>query len=90
MPVYAYRCPACANEWDERRALGDHATACPACGAPGRHVFVPVRFKFRLPQHKRTSPRQHEEEVYTRTYAPGERMGDPMLDDGFVRESTNG
>ena len=86
MPVYAYRCTACSNCWDERRTLGDHATTCPRCGADGRHVFAPVRFKFRVAPYRRPEPHQHGDEVYTRTYEPGEQIGDPMLDGGFVRE----
>jgi putative FmdB family regulatory protein len=85
MPFYSYACTSCPHTWDERRPLGDHAVTCPECGAPGRHVFAAVPFKFRLAQHRRSLPRQPRDEVYSRTYEPGERMGDPMLDDGFER-----
>jgi len=87
MPVYAYRCPSCNYDWDERRELGDHAVLCPLCGKLARHVFAAVKFKFGTGPHRRREAQSHEGdgEVYTRTYEPGETVGDPMLDEGFRR-----
>ena len=86
MPIYEYKCDACDLSWDEYRKLGNHDTACPECGEQGRHVFLPVLFKFRLAKHRRRPPRVGGDEVYSRTYEPGETVGDPMLDSGFERE----
>ena len=87
MPLYDYKCNACDHAWDEHRALGDHAVTCPECGGIARHVFAPTRFRFASgTRQARQRPPSHDEEVFTRTYEPGETVGDPMLDDGFKRE----
>lgn len=35
MPTYAFRCPACATHFEERRsfARSDEPATCPACGS---------------------------------------------------------
>ena len=47
MPVYAYRCVNCNGYVEERRAFGDHVTACPNCGGALRQVYHSFRFRFR-------------------------------------------
>jgi len=83
MPIYPYVCTACQHRWDERRSLGDHDTHCPECGGEARHVFVPLRFRFAL--KRRSRPMEHQDEVYSRMYQTGQRIGDPMFDEGFER-----
>jgi len=86
MPPYDYHCDTCNHTWDERRALGDHAVTCPECRGVGRHVFAPTRFRFvGGARQAYQRPPSRDDEVYSRTYEPGERVGDPMLDDGFGR-----
>lgn len=41
MPIYEYRCPACAHEWSRQEPLQDHErerAACPKCGAKAEQV----------------------------------------------------
>lgn len=89
MPLYGYKCEICHHLWDEFRPLGDHATTCPECGGAGRHRFEPTRFKFE--GGARATFEQPATDgaggtVSTRTYRPGERVGDPLVDDGFRGE----
>lgn len=84
MPLYGYKCEICGHAWDEFRPLGDHAAICPDCGGIGRHVFAPTRFKFTGGATLgRPTSGESDGTVSTRTYRPGERVGDPLLDDGF-------
>lgn len=89
MPLYGYKCDDCGHTWDEFRSLGDHAATCPECDGAGRHRFEPTRFKF-TGGARATLGRPASDEpdgtISTRTYQPEERIGDPLLDDGFRSE----
>jgi putative FmdB family regulatory protein len=42
MPLYPFRCPACANEFEVARKMSENTSeaACPACGTAAVRVFV--------------------------------------------------
>lgn len=48
MPTYAYRCTACAHEFDVFQKFSDQPiSACPECGSAVRKVFQPVGIVFK-------------------------------------------
>lgn len=41
MPIYAYRCPGCGNDFDEQLAIADRdAATCPSCGAAAKRLLA--------------------------------------------------
>lgn len=48
MPTYAYRCSACAHEFETVQAFSDDPLKfCPECGSPIRRVIFPVGIVFK-------------------------------------------
>lgn len=48
MPTYAYRCSACAHEFEVVQKMSDAPlTACPECGAPIKRVIFPAGIVFK-------------------------------------------
>lgn len=48
MPTYAYRCAACAHEFDAIQRFSDASLIeCPQCGGVIRRVFQPVGVVFK-------------------------------------------
>lgn len=47
MPLYLFRCTACAAETEHLLPLGETADrACHACGAPAKHRFARIAVKY--------------------------------------------
>jgi putative FmdB family regulatory protein len=47
MPLYLFRCTACASETELLLPLGDTADReCAECGAPARHRFARIAVKY--------------------------------------------
>ncbi|MGI8486448.1 MAG: FmdB family zinc ribbon protein [Thermomicrobiales bacterium] len=48
MPTYAYRCSACAHEFETVQTFSeDPLKFCPECGSPVRRVIFPVGIVFK-------------------------------------------
>ncbi|MGC4192336.1 MAG: zinc ribbon domain-containing protein [Thermomicrobiales bacterium] len=48
MPTYAYRCTACAHEFEAVQKMSDNPlTTCPECGAPIKRVIFPAGIVFK-------------------------------------------
>jgi putative FmdB family regulatory protein len=48
MPTYAYRCSACAHEFEAVQKMSDDPlTTCPECGAPIKRVIFPAGIVFK-------------------------------------------
>ncbi|HWK79366.1 MAG TPA: FmdB family zinc ribbon protein [Thermomicrobiales bacterium] len=48
MPTYAYRCTACAHEFEAVQKMSDDPlTTCPECGAPIKRVIFPAGIVFK-------------------------------------------
>jgi putative FmdB family regulatory protein len=48
MPTYAYRCTACAHEFEAVQKMSDDAFRfCPECGAPIKRVIFPAGIVFK-------------------------------------------
>lgn len=51
MPLYAYRCPDCGHDFDDRRPIAERDSAsCPVCGAAGRRLLATVSAVGRAPE----------------------------------------
>lgn len=46
MPTYAFRCPDCATDFEERRPFSraTETATCPSCATEGERVFATVLF----------------------------------------------
>jgi putative FmdB family regulatory protein len=48
LPIYGYRCQACAHEFEVTQRMSDPAqAACPVCGAPATRRFFPAGILFK-------------------------------------------
>ncbi|MGN6485340.1 MAG: FmdB family zinc ribbon protein [Thermomicrobiales bacterium] len=48
MPTYAYRCTACAHEFEAVQKMSDNPlSTCPECGAPIKRVIFPAGIVFK-------------------------------------------
>lgn len=56
MPIYEYRCAACAHQFEEIRPISDHVDCCPECGGMLQQLFGTFQFHFRSPGWKPYSP----------------------------------
>lgn len=48
MPIYYYRCDACANEFERKQRMADEPVRnCPECGGEVRRIIQPVGVIFK-------------------------------------------
>ena len=52
MPLYEYRCTACAHQFEKLRPFDDHVSCCPECGGMLQQLFGTFMFLFRSPGWK--------------------------------------
>lgn len=65
MPIYEYRCPKCANEFEELLSVEGYSPlrVCPECNAPSPRL-VSAAYLQKLKKNERIARERNEKAVY--------------------------